>query len=105
MTREEAIECLEIMRDGYVGAGRDVLGMAISALREQPRWISVEEKLPEINTKVLVRYKHAGEPNKLSTAFDYLRVSSLVPTMFIWCQHPLRVTHWMPLPEPPEVEV
>lgn len=106
MTREEAIWYLQPIADSaslprYVEA----LGMAIAALREQPRWISVKERLPEINTKVLVRYKHTGEPHKRSTAFDYLYVSATNPVVFNWTQHPCRVTHWMPLPEPPEVEI
>lgn len=120
MTREEAIWYLQPIADGAsLTRYKEALNTAISALREQVSlektasdekqatsdWISVEERLPEINTKVLVRYKHTGEPHKRSTAFDYLRVSSMNPTVFNWMQHPCRVTHWMPMPNPPKEEV
>lgn len=129
MTREDAISWLEKIKIKYIHGGDEefdaqrikALDMAISALREQispektakssdekqatSGWINVKERLPEINTKVLVRYKHTGKPHKRSTAFDYLRVSSMNPTVFNWMQHPCRVTHWMPLPEAPKEEV
>ena len=55
MTREEAIKRLEWLRmvgnhvDSVTLGKNDMphFDMAISALREQPRWISVDERLPE----------------------------------------------------------
>lgn len=63
-------------------------------------WISVKDRLPEINQNVL-----CFDANRVLFATDWLdwpdgTVSFYVPTFerHIWC------THWMPLPEPPEEE-
>ena len=107
MTREEAIKELESYAVASWGDLNEVFEMAISALREQPRWISVEERLPEPNRVVLVRrmpvlggrgytavdHVLAGPPYDGGTWFEDLHT---------WKSF---VTHWMPLPEPPEVEV
>ena len=98
-----------------------MVDMAISALREQEsaenahcnccqkgnRWISVEERLPEQEQTVLLvckngarfvgfyRFDYDGEVQwKIWTALGSARKLNKG-----------RVTHWMPLPEPPEVEV
>lgn len=106
MTREEAIKMLEHLATDTTGtlAGWqgdyaqflvrviDSLDMAIAALMEQPQWISVEERLPEDKKDeyVLVVCDYHG---KIS-----------VETRKKW-NLDSSVTHWMPLPEPPEVEV
>lgn len=108
MTREEAIKCLTIeiglRSSGYCDhlahGGKqdkgeeeflDSLDMAIAALREQPRWISVEERLPAETGVYLVHDISMG-----------IRV-------FYFGKGEVRsgwfgVTHWMPLPEPPTEE-
>lgn len=121
MTREEATRILERMKEAeeelakkISGIGvsaitnekfAEVYGIAISALREQEDhirevtkkvgWISVEDRLPEDDVDVLTRRatgmsveSHCG----FGWAYDEYNGK--------W-----RVTHWMPLPEPPEVEV
>ena len=118
MTREEAIkvlsEDLKQRSDGYYSYLQhyghrdnaeeehlDALDMAISALREQPRWIPVTERLPEVGTTVLTldkfghihdRYMYRHQDGTALFTAEYLVTSK-------------DVTHWMPLPEPPEVEV
>lgn len=67
-------------------------------------WINVEDCLPEINTKVLARCIRMGEPKIRFTAFDMLVVSQTNPLVTRWKNHPLRVTHWMYLPNPPKNE-
>ena len=68
--------------------------MAISALREQPRWISVEERLPEEDGFYLVYGPFIYRDTKWYDRKNF--------SQYFW-KHD--VTHWMPLPEPPEVEV
>ena len=107
MTREEAIKTLEYMRLLLVLPDRaEALDMAIAALKEQNcckkcnSWISVEERLPEQFVSVLGYMTDAGD-------FPSVRECYVVGRAFFFPAlrdaHP--VSHWMPLPEPPEVEV
>ena len=92
MTREEAInELLSYANDSW-GDLNEAFEMAIAALREQPQWISVEDRLPEDDVQVLACTKH-GKAFSAHCERGRWRVSGSV-----------KVTHWMPLPEPPEVE-
>ena len=101
MTREEAIKkAIEdfewaIHADNRSDISLQDMQMAIAALREQPRWISVQEKLPESNDKVLA-FTLSG---KYAVArYDQRRRCWIAAGN-------LTVTHWMPLPDVPEVEV
>ena len=65
MTREEAIQELEILKEEYWdddGYGHETkqyddtmlaLDMAIKALEQKQRWIPISERLPETDTEVL----------------------------------------------------
>lgn len=89
----------DIQNQDIADFNRDVQ-LVRSALREQPHWISVTERLPERNEDVLCRsnkngkYVFCGYRGYISGA--WMENGSL---------HIGDVTHWMPLPEPPEVEV
>jgi hypothetical protein len=59
MTKEEAIENLKgLLESSYVDrfedAENEALDMAIKALKQEPRWIPVSERLPSDNKEVLV---------------------------------------------------
>ena len=113
MTREEAINHLGTYRFRGINhttaefipapdVWQEAMAMAIAALREQPQWISVEKRLPEPFVSVLV-YMPGERP--LPTVHE-----GYIATDGKWYAHffsrdPGEVTHWMPLPEPPEVEV
>lgn len=79
--------------------------------RKVPRWIPVEERLPELqswgaSTVVLglIKSENAPSLNKLH---------DLNLTLCVYCDNGIwsmpgryvAITHWMPLPEPPEVEL
>ena len=128
MTREEAIEYAEkknlkleeeIERPGsYYGAYAmhstelEFVSMAISALRQRDvtdtnvgKWISVKDRLPDYMGEVLVIV--SGKPHEnitLDGAYEiaeYDPVEGWILEMWPeWCSGV--VTHWMPLPEPPE---
>ena len=80
----------------------DVIELLVSALRDAlakvPKWISVEERLPEEGERVLCTDGHC--------VFEQYRVP-LSCVYGTWDRGGLKspmqnVTHWMPLPEPPE---
>ena len=115
MTREEAIERLEdtfeawdiwvkkCPEDAPARLLNEALGMAISALREQPRWISVEEAMPKDQCDVLVVALWNGEWQTMTGWISCVTDKWRCVTPY--GEHePEKVTHWMPLPYP-EVEV
>ena len=59
-----------------------------AVLDKFPRWIPVTERLPERNTWVLAYCKYKDH------VVDYVDINGL------WSYG--NVTHWMPLPQPPE---
>ena len=140
MTREEAIWYLQPIADSAsLPRYAEALNMAIAALREQPQWISVEERLPDAEQEVRVlckaswnsRYRYQCqafyEPKGMlrensNYGWDYeccSEYSEEDDDYFVnpgwyerihnWDDYSAvgitdEVTHWMTLPEPPEVE-
>ena len=79
--------------------GLDALAMAISAL-EKTKWISVDDRLPEEKVNCIVHYKHAYCDNDGYWAIGFCYYDGekfkLNPAY--------KVTHWMPIPQPPTAE-
>ena len=101
MTNEEAIEAIKCnWPDSRYTILREALDMAISALRQQ--WISVKDRLPDQTypaQKVLFITKTGGlfiGCYYKATAYDQFN------GWYSMCVRIDNVTHWMPLPEPPE---
>ncbi|CAM9229309.1 DUF551 domain-containing protein [Acinetobacter pseudolwoffii] len=71
-----------------------LIGLNRTKAQAVPEWISVEDKLPEIGVYVMVFLEKQGHN----------------PTAYNFCQytkfgfHLSNVTHWAPLPEPPETQ-
>lgn len=91
-----------LLRPHARGNGKSVLtGMVDAALctaviaLENSKWISVKDRLPEYEAKVLCCAKYDGKPVIFQN--QYLGGD-------IWLSDTSHVTHWMPLPEPPEEE-
>lgn len=54
MTKEEAIECLKLLRIMDAPKLEEAVDMAIKALKQpEPQWISCSERLPEFMEPVL----------------------------------------------------
>ena len=69
----------------------------LTTIRKQfPRWISVEERLPEVVVDVLVT---DGSNVCISRQVRYV---SPTERFTFWSRDDLDLTHWMPLPEPPK---
>lgn len=79
----------------------------------QPKWISVEERLPEPHTDVLLiahgwesRLVYIGKLQRLESEKSWLtgivsKASEWTVYDFSYIREPI-VTHWMPLPSMPE---
>lgn len=70
-------------------------------------WISVKDRLPEIDGNVLVIVN--GKPHKNVTLESAYELAEFSPSdgwiLEMWPEWETpKVTHWMPLPEPPEAE-
>jgi hypothetical protein len=81
--------------------GDDAVAAACELL---PRWIPVDEQWPKHGSDVLVAYR-AGEYVLLGVGeFDGTAVNDEGVTVpYFKGIHGFEVTHWMPLPEPPNV--
>ena len=73
-----------------------------------PRWISVEERLPENDANVLV-YAIGNNENSCIAMTSYTHnlhgfhiEGWRSPWQYFFHEH--KITHWMPLPEPPKEE-
>lgn len=80
---------------------------------QKRRWISVKDRLPENEQEVIVishgwggRLVYAGTYKKIESETSWLTgITSKASDWSLWGWSYLRepqVTHWMPLPEPPE---
>ena len=78
----------------------DRLSDAITNLDQQSKWISVDERLPEVHGSVLI-FKPSDFPDKvyvgwLSEGNRWFEEDGPDGVSFVD-----EVTHWMPLPDPP----
>lgn len=110
MTNEELIRTLREYADWADGEEWEVplmladhLRQAAEKLEQMPRWISVEERLPE-----MWQNEESGELINYMIQSPYFGVDigSYHKDAETWlCMAlPCTVTHWMPLMEPPEEE-
>lgn len=73
-------------------------------------WISVKDRLPEIEGNRLPRrigclvVANTGKPTVTFMAYEKAMVKKRVVFRWRWKNRisPWKVTHWMPLPEPPK---
>lgn len=89
---------VDIQNQDIADFNRDVK-LVRSALREQPHWISVEERLPEDDGHVLIYSLGGGVAEGIYSKIYKKWVQ------YRWSVFEPEVTHWMPLPMPPKEEV
>lgn len=86
----------------------DVVGMLEKGDRKQSEWISVEDRLPESQVMVIGYtpcdgYMFVGFYQKVDS--PYLKSYwNVITAMRSTRKMTKKVTHWMPLPEPPEMK-
>jgi hypothetical protein len=77
----------------------NMIGFAESYAKEQGKWISVEERLPEAGKKVIIYIQDKG-----LVTFGWLERINPVSSDLSWARighMGQNVTKWQPLPEPP----
>ena len=104
---EEMAEMLDIIAEARETYANDVTdhteneyireGLLNAGYRKQNKWISIDEKLPENEERVLV-YIDSKRYGKTLDTDRYLRDSDS------WARWNNHITHWMPLPEPPKMK-
>ena len=105
LTAENAGLCKEIeWKDMVISLAQKEQAKAEAerdALREKQRWIPVTERLPERDVQVLGWYKD----NPFSQYRPEVVAWNGNGWVFVYAhRYVTNVTHWMPLPEAPEVE-
>lgn len=113
MRKEKQIdEMANIISSKINGANFDDVSDAVVALydagyRKQSGWISVEERLPDNCRAVLVALEGltiGGAPAMVIGSYSggFWMVADADGTHYLTKYMRYRVTHWMPLPEPPK---
>ena len=73
-------------------------------LRNPPRWIPVQERLPEEGVVVLAYLPKQADVESGVYASMLSKLQTLKGTFSTSFGFGFEATHWMPLPEPPEVK-
>lgn len=78
------------------------LKSALAAEREKHRWIPVTERLPEFDSEVLIITR--GEVVYVAKHSSMIQQWRTIDGVYFNADRYLYVTHWQPLPAPPEEE-
>ena len=89
-----------------LGSQQTRIAQLEAELKEERRWIPVEERLPEPDKQVLAIVSGRWENITFDRAYELMSWSSDEGwIMEAWPElEDPEVTHWKPLPEPPEVD-
>ena len=94
MTREEVVKFAEhAVNMTDIPEVKEFYRMAAAALTPPNEWVRVEERLPEEKQRVIVRCERVG------TSVGWILWGRWMTDIG---PHAGDVTHWMPLPAPPE---
>lgn len=72
-----------------------------SALRPKGVWISVDDMLPTRDGRYICCYVFGNENRQFFGVLDYYSCDQIPHFQHELGGYGMRVTHWMPLPEPP----
>ena len=88
---EEAVRAVQ----EYLDLRQSMVEQVSDTFAGVQKWISVSDRMPE-DGKVVLAW------NRNRAVFGYARDGQWIDTLYGWVV-PNGPTHWMPLPEPPEV--
>jgi hypothetical protein len=107
ISREEAAKRLEALaeqREGsFSGEAFEFAAKIVRGVPSAVRWIPVTERLPEDNERVLVYH----DDGMIRFGINKGGFADVVSSLYLQHNHRTcfsKVTHWMPLPEPPKGE-
>ena len=96
--REKLVELIESARYWGSNTSEEIAENLIANGVTVQEWISVDDELPEEKVYCIVHYKHAYCDND-----DYWTIGICFYDGEKFQMHwAYKVTHWMPLPEPPK---
>lgn len=107
--KEDAADAIEALQaevkdafnEGYNAGYTAGIGYCSFKREKQPHWVSVAERLPK-ETKLVVTYGKS----RVSFGYNLLLYDAdtdkEVVEWFDYCGNRENVTHWMPLPKPPQ---
>ena len=88
----------------YLNTRRTTLEMALAYLKEhfaEQKWIPVTERMPDHFGVFIVAIKEPGRERVGKDCADFDPFAKTWLPSLCW-DRDYKVTHWMPLPEPPE---
>ena len=98
--REKLVEMIESARYWGSGTSEEIADNLISNGVTVQEWISVKDRLPEEKVNCIVHYRHAYFDDD-----DYWAIGICFYDGEKFQINPAyKVTHWMPLPNPPKGE-
>jgi hypothetical protein len=90
---------IEFKKQGYVAGYQAGRSNSEAVQAAAPQWISVKDRLPEEDVDVVIGWFSKTASNKTFWTVDAAQLTNKVFSG--WRVYP-EVTHWMPLPKPPE---
>ena len=101
---------IDIINGGYIGLNTDGIARELydDGYRKQSEWISVDERLPHSQQMVIGYtpcdgYMFVGFYQKVDSPY-WKSYWSVITAMRSTKKITKKVTHWMPLPEPPKMK-
>ena len=82
----------------------EVAPVDIPTITPQNEWVSVEERMPDFDVPVLVYVKDIFDNKGIINITKYTITYNLTNNWLGYENNSFKITHWMPLPEPPGKE-
>lgn len=77
---------------------------SMPTLTPQNKWMKVDENLPDFDVPVLVYVKDIFDNKSIINITKYTITYDLTNNWLGYENSSFKITHWMPLPEPPTME-